>query len=114
MFRALTLAALGSTWSLVAFAKPPAKPRPADETTPSTPDQCARVSASARNEGYGFAHIVTLQNGCEKAVTCEVWTDVDPAPGHTLRAAPGESSDVLTRRGSPASAVSAQSACRWE
>ena len=84
--------------------KPPAK----------TPDACAVVSASVRSEAYGYKHVVTLTNRCEKPVECEVWTDVDPTPHNTLLANPGESVDVVTRIGSPASQVTAQKICKFK
>lgn len=93
--------------------KPGPRPRPARESL-SGVEQCAIVSASVRNEAYGYTHVVTLRNRCEKAVSCEVWTDVDPSPRQTLRAGPGGSEEVITRRGSPAREVSAESSCRYD
>lgn len=78
-----------------------------------TPSACASVTASVRAEAYGYKHVVTLRNGCDKPVECQVWTDVDPEPRNALRAAPGESSDVVTRVGSPASSVTASKECRF-
>jgi hypothetical protein len=78
-----------------------------------TPGNCAQVTAGTRMEPFGFTHVVTLRNGCDKPVTCEVWTDVDPTPRQALSAAPGESVDVVTRIGSPASAVTAFKECRF-
>lgn len=100
---------------------PPPKPAPV-KPVPNKPPQaapakgpgaCALVTAGTRMEAYGFTHVVTLKNGCDKPVACEVWTDVDPTPRHVLSAAPGESADVVTRIGSPASAVSAFKECRF-
>jgi hypothetical protein len=89
-----------------AFAQAATPPR--DVTT------CAQVTADTRQEAYGYTHVVALKNGCDKAVICEVWTDVDPEPKNTLRAMPGETESVVTRRGSPAREVSAQSSCRYQ
>lgn len=89
-------------------SKPPKKPPAA-----KTPENCAIVSGSVIAEAYGYKHVVTLRNTCDKPVECEVWTDVDPTPHHVLRAAPGESSDVITRIGSPASQVKADKQCRF-
>ena len=66
-----------------------------------------------RAEAYGYKHVVTLRNGCDKPIECDVWTDVDPSPRHHLRAAPGETVEVVTRVGSPASQVSADKECRF-
>ena len=83
---------------------------------PAKPDanECAQVTASVRAEAYGYTHIVTLKNACDKPVACEVWTDVDPSPRKLLTAAPGESDFVVTRRGSPARAVEASKDCRFQ
>jgi len=74
--------------------------------------ECAVVSASARLQAYGYAHVVTLTNHCARAVSCEVWTDVDPSPHYTLTAKAGQSAEVITRNGSPARAVQAGKQCR--
>jgi hypothetical protein len=101
-------------------AQAPGKPAPVKPGTnkpapppAKTPGNCAQVSAGTRMEPFGFTHVVTLRNGCDKPVTCEVWTDVDPTPRQSLSAAPGESVDVVTRLGSPASAVTAFKECRF-
>jgi len=82
------------------------------EPTPASP-ACAEVSASARMQAYGYAHVVTLTNRCQRAVSCEVWTDVDPAPHYQLRAKPGDRVEVVTRNGSPARAVQAGTQCHF-
>lgn len=94
----------------------PNKPGPSKPSPPSskTPGNCAQATAGTRMEAYGFTHVVTLRNGCDKPIACEVWTDVDPTPRHTLRAAPGETVEVVTRLGSPASAVTAFKECRFQ
>jgi hypothetical protein len=71
------------------------------------------VTGSVRAEAYGYKHVVSLRNGCDKPVDCEVWTDADPTPRQVLRAAPGETVEVVTRIGSPASEVSAQKECKF-
>jgi hypothetical protein len=91
----------------------PIKPSPAKPVPAKDPGACALVSASTRMEAYGFTHLVTLRNTCDKTVTCEVWTDVDPTPRQVLSAGPGESVDVVTRIGAPASAVTAFKECRF-
>jgi hypothetical protein len=78
------------------------------------PSVCAKVTASARYEGYGYTHVVELHNTCAKRVVCKVWTDVDPEPKQTLRAMPGERDSFVTRRGSPSRAVQAGSECKYE
>jgi len=73
--------------------------------------ECASVTASTRLEAYGYTHVVTLANHCSAPVTCEVWTNVDPAPRVTLRAKAGESVETVTRRGSPSRDVQAGKSC---
>lgn len=80
---------------------------------PQSIAECASVTASARFAGSGYRHVVTLTNNCQKPVSCEVWTDVDPTPHHTLQADPGKSAEVAVRIGSPASAVRAGKSCRF-
>jgi hypothetical protein len=89
----------------------PAPVRPAPG--PKSAGSCTTVTGSVRAEAYGYKHVVSLRNGCDKPVDCEVWTDVDPTPRQVLRAAPGETVEVVTRIGSPASEVSAQKECKF-
>ncbi len=90
------------------------KPAPKRPAGPAAIEQCARVSASVRMEAYGFTHVVSLRNECDRPVSCEVWTDVDPTPHQTLRAAPGETQELVVRRGSPAREVNAGSRCQYD
>ena len=80
---------------------------------PQQVGDCASVSASARFKSYGYTHVITLTNSCQRAVSCEVWTDVDPSPHYTLQAKPGKSAEVITRNGSPASEVRAEKVCHF-
>ena len=82
------------------------------EQDPNAVD-CATVTASARMQAYGYAHVVTLSNHCARAVSCEVWTDVDPSPHYTLTAKAGQRAEVITRNGSPAREVQAGKQCRY-
>jgi len=81
--------------------------------SPQPVGECASVRASARFKGDGYRHVVTLSNGCQQPVSCEVWTDVDPTPHYTLQANPGKSAEVIVRNGSPASEVHAGKLCRF-
>jgi hypothetical protein len=74
---------------------------------------CASVTAVARYKVYGYTHVVTLNNSCQRAVSCEVWTDVDPSPHVSLQAKPGKSAEVVIRNGSPASEVHAGKLCHF-
>jgi len=88
----------------------------ADRAAPLTEgvSACASVTARARPYGYGYNHIVTLANRCSRAVTCEVWTNVDPTPHLRLKAHPGETAETTARVGSPSRDVHAESVCRFE
>jgi hypothetical protein len=80
---------------------------------PQQVGDCASVTAIARFSGIGYTHVVTLTNACQRAVSCEVWTDVDPTPRLTIQAKPGKSAEVVTRIGSPASEVHAGKLCHF-
>ena len=75
---------------------------------------CASVVASVRMQAVGYNHIVTLSNHCPRAVSCEVWTNVDPTPHVTLRANPGENAQTITRIGSPSRDVHAEKICQFD
>ena len=110
---ALSCACLVSEVTLPTQAQPPAKPAP-KPAAPKGPGACASVKGSVRAEAFGYKHVVTLFNGCDKPVECEVWTDVDPTPRQLLYAASGESVEVITRIGSPAFEVTAHSECKFK
>ena len=76
--------------------------------------ECASVTAGTRLNAVGYNHVVTLANHCTRAVSCEVWTNVDPSPHLTLRAKAGETAEVVTRLGSPSRDVQAGKACHFE
>jgi hypothetical protein len=92
----------------------PAQVKPAPKPAPKGPGVCASVKGSVRSEAFGYKHVVTLFNGCDKPVECQVWTDVDPTPRQQLSAAPGETVEVITRIGSPAFEVTAHSECKFK
>ena len=81
--------------------------------SPEQVGDCATVKASAWFKGDGYRHIVTLTNGCQRTVSCEVWTNVDPTPHQILQAKPGQSAEVIIRNGSPAREVQAGKVCRF-
>ncbi len=88
--------------------EPPPRRKPVSDVT-----SCAKVTASTRYEAYGYTHVVELKNACPKAVFCQVWTDVDSTK-LPLKAEPGKTESVVTRKGSPSRAVVAQSECTLE
>jgi hypothetical protein len=93
-------------WLLMALAGPVS----AADTQPKRPT-CVDVRTEARYRNYGYDHLVTIRNGCDQAVSCDVGTDVSPEPTRVSVAAHAEA-DVLTFRGSPAREFSARVECR--
>ncbi len=75
----------------------------------NVPD-CVDVGREAPYRGYGYTHIVVVQNQCGAAVRCRVATDVDPA-WQSVTVAAGQTERVVTRSGSPASAFQPRAEC---
>ena len=71
---------------------------------------CVAVSTQAPYQGYGYTHIIHVANSCDFQVRCAVASSVDPAPQNVVVEA-GAATDVVTRRGSPSSAFSAEVRC---
>lgn len=71
---------------------------------------CVLVRAEARYAGFGYNHIVYLNNTCGDSVSCEVSTDVQPSPVQVSLES-GQSTEVLTFRGSPAAVFHAKVSC---
>ena len=104
----------GACIASVARAEPSAPvPAPAPAAEPGTELECASVTASVRLQAYGYAHVVTLANHCQRSVSCEVWTNVDPSPHLSLSAKPGQTAETVTRSGSPSRDVQAGKLCRF-
>ena len=71
---------------------------------------CISVSTDARYVPYGYNHVVILKNGCAKAATCSVATDVNPQP-ILAEVTAGSAVEVVTFRASPAAAFRARVSC---
>ena len=99
----------------LALLVPPASPweaaTPARAEVAREPTECITVRGEARMQAYGYRHVVIVENGCQRRARCEVWTSADPTPRHRLDVPAGESRSVVTRVGSPAREVRAQSEC---
>jgi len=106
LFALWLTAALGTSVVLAADKRPP----PAQQ---ASADRCAEVQGSVRLEAYGYTHVVTLKNGCTKPVECALWSNVDPEPRTVVRVAPGESAEIVTRRGSPARELVGMKSCSY-
>ncbi len=73
--------------------------------------ECVTVRAQPWPAGFGFNHVVVVENHCREPVRCEVATNVDPSPRYELLVPPGEERSVATRSGSPASGFQPIYAC---
>lgn len=84
------------------------------EKTPDKPvPDCVHVEAFARYGAYGYDHIVSIDNSCERTAQCQVSTDVNPeVVAVTVRAQ--EKRSVVTFRGSPAYEFSADVRCQLQ
>jgi hypothetical protein len=98
-------------FGLVAVAIAPAA-YGADAGAPSPPalPACIRVATQARWIPYGYNHVVILENGCSKAATCKVSTDVNPQV-QTAEIEPTKTVEVTTIMASPASQFVAKVTC---
>jgi hypothetical protein len=75
------------------------------------PLACERHWGEARNQGYGFAHIVHIHNGCLKGIVCQVSTDVNPEV--TMVNVPaGQDVEINTFYSSPYSAFTPYVSCK--
>jgi hypothetical protein len=85
------------------------------ETPPLAPVVAA--SSCVRHEtrvkySLGYDHLVDLRNDCKKAVSCSVFTDVNPKK-QTVAIQPGASATVVTYVGSPAREFKATVDCSY-
>ena len=114
MQRRVALAVTACAW--LAAAGLPAHADPLDDSERGPPKgamSCVHVQTEAPYRAYGYDHLVTIENGCDKPVRCTVKTDVNPEPSH-VRVEPQKSETVLTFRGSPASTFKADVSCTFE
>jgi hypothetical protein len=81
------------------------------ERGPAPATDCVKVTSEARYVAYGYDHVVTLENTCDRAMRCQVSSDVNPTPA-AVELAKGETKSVLTYRGSPASEFKAKAECK--
>lgn len=65
------------------------------------PLDCVHHRTEARYSGYGYDHLVHLDNTCAQAMACEVSTDANPEK-QRVTVKGREKATVVTFRGSPA------------
>jgi hypothetical protein len=95
---------------LVAVGVTPALAKDAGAPAPGLP-ACIDVKTESRYVPYGYNHVVIIKNGCSKAATCTVSTDVNPQPT-TAEIAAGATSEILTFAGSPSQTFTAKASCK--
>ncbi|HVE86763.1 MAG TPA: hypothetical protein VND93_28090 [Myxococcales bacterium] len=71
---------------------------------------CVAWRAESRPGGYGYDHVVVLDNHCDAVAVCQVSSDAAPAP-ITVSLEPGEVAEVTTFRGSPDRAMAPVVVC---
>lgn len=72
---------------------------------------CVAVNTDSRYVPYGYNHIVIVKNGCSKAATCAVSTDVNPSV-QSVDVASSATAEVITFSGSPSQKFVAKVTCR--
>lgn len=93
--------------SALAFAAIGASAKQPDSELPA----CVQARAFARYGAYGYDHIVTIDNACDRAAACVVSTNVNP-DSIDVRVEPGTRESVMTFRGSPARQFTANVRCK--
>lgn len=73
---------------------------------------CYSVRGEARYGAIAYKHVVIVTNRCKVTLQCEVWTDVDPSPKHSLTVGPNSSGEVIVRNNSPARSFKAFGQCK--
>ena len=67
---------------------------------PPAPGACVQHVGEVRYSGYGYDHIVVLDNRCDYRARCQVSTNVNPQV-QVVEVPRGETREVVTFRGSP-------------
>jgi hypothetical protein len=83
----------------------------ADAGAPSSLPACVQVATRSRYVPFGYNHIVAVTNGCTRAATCSVATDVNPE-AQSVEVASNATAEVLTFMASPSSTFVARVSCR--
>ena len=98
------------TVALAAFVASAALLAPASRADKPVAATCVQWHGEVRARAYGYDHFVVLASGCKQAATCAVTTDVAPEVVRVAVAA-GESKEVATFLGSPASVFHPSVSC---
>jgi hypothetical protein len=108
---AVAIAVAGFGSSTVALAQGPGPLDTEADAGAAALPACVSFSTEARYIPYGYNHFVVLKNGCSKAATCSVATDVNPQVT-SVEVASAASVDVLTFRASPVRSFHARVTCK--
>lgn len=77
------------------------------------PRGCVVIKPSALFNGAGYLHYAAITSECTASARCSLWTDVDPAP-QSVDLDPGQNSEMVFRRGSPAYEFQTFARCRFK
>lgn len=94
----------------LAMAGAPARAADAGAPAPAPVPACVRVATESRWVPYGYNHVVILENGCSKAASCKVSTDVNPQ-AQTVEVDIAKTVEITTIMASPASQFVAKVSC---
>ncbi|MGZ3417514.1 MAG: hypothetical protein ACXVEF_12775 [Polyangiales bacterium] len=83
----------------------------ADAAAPDAGAACVKWHGEARSNGFGYKHVVVIENGCKKPATCAVSTDVNPTV-QNVTVAPATTEEVVTFFDSPVSAFVPNVSCK--
>jgi hypothetical protein len=72
---------------------------------------CVQVVTESRYVPFGYSHVVVLRNGCARAASCIVSTDVNPEP-LPAEVPAGGAAEVVTFLSAAASKFTARVSCR--
>jgi hypothetical protein len=73
--------------------------------------KCVTVRTDTPYRGFGFDHVVSIENGCKRPVLCTIVTDINDQPA-SVRVDPGKTESVTTFRGSPSREFKADVSCK--
>ena len=98
--------------ALVVFTTALSVPAPGQADGDGDMKNCYSISGEARYGALAYKHIVIVTNRCDITLQCQVWTDVDPTPRHSVSVEPQGTAEVLVRAVSPARAFKAFGECK--
>ena len=108
--RLLVVSCMAAAAALLAASETRAERAANDAGAATTLPACVSVTTEARYVPYGYNHVVIVKNGCLKAATCSVATDVSPQ-ATSVEVSPATTLEVLTFSASPAQTFIARVSC---